>query len=218
MNRTRAIAIGAFTGVIFLLLIVIVWVEALNSSHTVSVWLMNQDVSAGQQFSSSMVSKAEIKAEPGDFSYTSYDPSSSQLFGHNMKKGDIVRDDDLVPSASVAQIPITPAENVDFSASGRIDVYMLVQNTGQPACVQLIGSQVPVVSNATGSLTIQVPRDQEAAWLTITNASDNRLLVATSGGIPAGGNKVCLPDAITQLVANASSGSTSSSSSPSATP
>ena len=124
MNRTRAIAIGAFTGVILLLLVVIVWVEALNSSHTVSVWLMKADVNAGQQYSLDTATKVDVKGEPGDFSYTTNAPSNAFVFSHAMKKSDIVRDDDLVSAASIAQIPITPAENVDFSSTGKVDVYM----------------------------------------------------------------------------------------------
>ena len=111
MNRTRAIAIGAFSGVIILLLVVIVWVEALNSSHTVNVWMVTQDVTAGQPFSRANVESVQVKGEPGDFSYTTDNPDASQVFSHRMNAKDIVRNDDIVPAANVAQIPISPAEN-----------------------------------------------------------------------------------------------------------
>src|SRR5580704_3358905 len=107
MNRSRAIAIGAFTGVIILLLVVIVWVESVNSSQTVTVWLVTKDVSAGQPFTTEVVEQVQVKGQAGDFAYTAKAASSAWVFRESMHKNDIVRDDDLVSSADVAQIPIT---------------------------------------------------------------------------------------------------------------
>jgi hypothetical protein len=197
MNRTRAIAIGAFTGVIILLLVVIVWVESVNSSQTVTVWLVTKDVSAGQSFTTDVVEQVQVKGQAGDFSYTTKGASTAWVFRQSLRKNDIVRDDDLVSSADVAQIPITAAESVDFSATGSVDVYIF--NT-QSACVQLIKGQVPVVSGIGTSLVIQVPRADEAYWLALTNGiGDDKLLIAPSGGAIPNGAKVCASDALPHL-------------------
>jgi hypothetical protein len=203
MNRTRAIAIGAFTGVIILLLVVIVWVESANSSQTVTVWLVTKDVSAGQSFTTDVVEQVQVKGQPGDFAYTTKGASTAWVFRQSMRKNDIVRDDDLVSSANVAQIPLTAAESVDFSATGQVDVYLFDTLSN---CVQLTKSQVPVVSGAgTTNLVIQVPRADEAYWLALTNGiGENKLLVAPSGGGAPSGAQVCAANALSHLIAGSS--------------
>ena len=200
MNRTRMVAIGTFTGVIVLLIVVIVWVESVNASHTVLVYRVKASVvSAGQAYSPDTVEQVSVKGETGEFSYTTKTPGSSWVFGQQLHAGDIVRDDDLVSSADVAQIPITPAESVDFSATGKIDIYLIDQNQ-TPQCVTLTATQVPVVANTAGTLTIQVPRSQEANWLAITVAGSGqyRILVAPSGGTAQQPSSSCLDNALTQ--------------------
>jgi hypothetical protein len=204
MNRSRAIAIGAFTGVIILLLVVIVWVESVNSTQTVTVWLVTKDVSAGQPFTTDVVEQVQIKGQTGDFAYTTRAASTSWVFREAMSKNDIVRDDDLVSSADVAQIPITAAESVDFSETGNIDIYLF--NTDS-ACVQLIKGQVPVVSGVGTSLVIQVPREDEAYWLALTNGiGDDKILIAPSGGAIPNGAQVCAADALPHLTGTSSPG------------
>jgi hypothetical protein len=204
MNRSRAIAIGAFTGVIILLLVVIVWVESVNSTQTVTVWLVTKDVSAGQPFTTDVVEQVQIKGQTGDFAYTTRPASTAWVFREALHKNDIVRDDDLVSSADVAQIPITAAESVDFSATGNIDVYLF--NT-ESACVQLIKGQVPVVSGVGTSLVIQVPREDEAYWLALTNGiGDDKILIAPSGGAIPNGAQVCAADALPHLTGTSAPG------------
>lgn len=197
MNRARAIAIGAFTGVIVLLLVIIVWVESVNSSQTVTVWLVTKDVSAGQTFTTDVVEQAQVKGQAGDFAYTTRGASTSWVFRQSLHKSDIVRDDDLVSAADVAQIPITASESVDFSATGSVDIYIF--NT-QSACVQLIKGQVPVVNGVGTSLVIQVPRADEAYWLALTNGlGDDKILIAPAGGAIPNGAQVCAADALPHL-------------------
>ena len=197
MNRTRAIAIGAFTGVIILLLVVIVWVESANSSQTVTVWLVTKDVSAGQTFTTDVVEQVQVKGQTGDFAYTTRAASTSWVFRQSLHKNDIVRDDDLVSAANVAQIPITASESVDFSSTGEIDIYLFSTTDN---CVQLIKGQVSVVTGVGTSLVIQVPRADEAYWLALTNGiGENKILIAPSGGGLPSGTQVCAADALPHL-------------------
>jgi len=197
MNRTRAIAIGAFTGVIILLLVVIVWVESVNSSQRVTVWLVTKDVSAGQTFTTDVVEQAQVNGQAGDFAYTTRAASTAWVFRQALHKNDIVRDDDLVSSADVAQIPITAAESVDFSATGTVDIYIFKTES---SCVELVKGQVPVVSGVGTSLVIQVPRDDEAYWLALTNGiGDDKILIAPAGSAIPNSAPACASDALTHL-------------------
>jgi hypothetical protein len=201
MNRTRATAIGAFSGAILLLLGVIAVLGLANSSHTVSVYKLNADVTAGQSYAAGIVDKVDVKGNAGEFNFTTTAPGNTLVFSQKMDKGDIVRDDDLVSSQDVAHITFTPETNVNFAGSDKLDIYVLKEEDGQTSsCIQLVGTKVPVVVNTGTSMTIQVQKADEAAWLAVTTVSGSRLIVASSGGSsPLSSQPVCVDDALRTL-------------------
>ena len=178
MNRLRLFAVVFFSVTIVIVLGLIVYVEQVNSSATIAVWIINKPtISAGTAFTDQTVATVQVKAPPGDFDYSQLPPDGSRIFAVNMKTGDIVRDGDLVSSSDKVQVALT-GSGTAAGPGDSVNIFALIGGTQT-----LIGQSLTVVTGTVGtgtggggSVTVLVPSTVGLQWAIISSSTDVKLL------------------------------------------
>ena len=187
MSTQRAIAAAFFSVVIVIVLGAIIYTDHISSSTTVSVYILNRDVPAGQIVAAGDFTQQLVHADEQEFT-TAESANLDQLVGHmryvlNMQAGDIVRNDDLTDALKLAEVPVV----LDAASSGlvvgnRIDIYAFFNG----AAVLVSGPGVTVISSGAGDVVIAVPSTQEAYWVTLAFSKPEMLATSTGDSAPTG--------------------------------
>ena len=143
MNRRRLIAAGFLSTVIAAVLAVIVYTEHINAAQTIAVWVLVHDVVGGAPYAVPDVQRVEIHAQGDDFNYETQGPTElASRFVRSLTSGDIVRQDDLAPMDSQAEVAITVQNPPPLAAGDHVDVFATFSGDAQA----LIGRGILVES------------------------------------------------------------------------
>jgi hypothetical protein len=168
MNRRRLAAAIFFSAVIVLVLGVMVYLQQAGGQQTVTVYILKHAVLAGSVYSADDVSAVTLHAAEGDFNYEHRSPTQyAARYTENLRGTDILRDDDLVDSASQVEIALTLQAPPPLSPGDRIDVFAALGGGRQAR----IGQAVIVLTASGGALTVLVPVEQEEAWISVAASS-----------------------------------------------
>lgn len=166
MNRRRLAAAILLSLSIVAVLGVIVYVERVSATQTVTVFMARADVPAGTGYDETTVQAASIRAEEGAFGYQRQGPNSFHArFGNSLHAGDIVRTDDLVPVEDQVEVALTLTASPVIASGDTIDVYGTVNGT-----TVLLGQHLRATSGG-ATLTVLVPARDEAAWAAVVSSS-----------------------------------------------
>lgn len=194
MNQRRMIAAGFFSAVIVVVLAIIVYIEALNSSRTVSVLILRHNVTAGTAYTDDTVSAVTIKAAEGDFSYETRTPEDVKArFKSSMQSGDILRPDDLVSDDTESEVALTVAKSPQLNSGDNIDIYAQTNGTD----LLLIGANMKVLSAT--PLTVLVPTADEARWAVISGSGTSLVAVRSPGGTTPPRRRITLDQVLGEL-------------------
>lgn len=186
MDRRRVIAISFFSIVIVAALIGLLLVASKNASQTLNVWRVKDNVNAGAAFDKPVVEETQLRGAQSDFTFTSKSPDGSLQFADSLKKGDIVRDDDLIPLNQNVPLTLTISGTPAVAPGDLIDVYLWMGcasgTTPDASCPALIPPQraahaIRVQSVAPGSLTVLVPVLLSSGWMHIPPNTTSKLQV-----------------------------------------
>src|ERR1700680_4804014 len=107
MNRRRLAAAVFFSAVIVLVLGVMVYLQQAGGQQTVTVYVLKHAVLAGGRYCPDDVSAVTMHAAEGDFNSERRSPAQcAARYTENLRGLDILRDDDLVDSASQVEIAL----------------------------------------------------------------------------------------------------------------
>jgi len=166
MNGRRRAAAVFLSVAMVAVLGVIVYVERLNATRTVSVFVVRGNVAAGSVYGDDTIQPLSIRAEEGDFTFERRPPAELRArFGASLHAGDIVRSDDLVPMDEQVEIALTVTGSPPIAAGDSIDVYATVNGNSV-----LLGQGLRATSAGT-PLTLLVPARDEAAWVSVTSSA-----------------------------------------------
>jgi hypothetical protein len=166
MNRRRVVAATLLSLSIVAVLGVIVYVERVNATQTVTVFMARTDTPAGSGYDETTVQPASIRADEGTFAYQRQGPNSIHArFGNTLHAGDIVRGDDLVPLEEQVEVALTLTASPAIASGDTIDVYGTVNGT-----TVLLGQHLTATSGG-ATLTVLVPARDEAAWAAVVSSS-----------------------------------------------
>ena len=203
MNRRRLAAAVFFSAVIVLVLGVMVYLQQAGGQQTVTVYVLKHAVLAGGTYSPDDVSAVTLRAAEGDFNYEHRSPTQfAARYTENLRGLDILRDDDLVDSASQVEIALTLQAPPPLSSGDRIDVFAALGGGRQAR----IGQAVTVLTASGGALTVLVPIEQEEAWISVA-ASSVALHAVRSGQLGASTLQPLSPgDAVNRLCGSSCAG------------
>lgn len=202
MNRSRLLAAASLSFVIAAVLGVIVYTEHLAATQTVSVWVLAHNVTGGALYAPSDVQRLEVHPQGTEFNYESQGPGAgSRRYARDLSAGDIVRQDDLMPVASQAEIAVAVQNPPPLSAGDHIDVFATYAGQQQA----LIGRGVLVETVAASSLTILVPAADEQAWVAVGSSNVALHVARTSPGAQLDGPPISAGEAIRLLCGSACS-------------
>ena len=211
MNRTRLVAAVLLSAVIVAVLGVIVYTEHLNATQTVSVWVLEHNVTGGARFAASDVQRMEVHPQGADFNYSSAAPDAQpSRYVRDLSTGDILRQDDLTPVASQAEVAVTVQNPPPLSAGDRVDVFATYAGQQQA----LIGRSILVETVAAGVLTVLVPVADEQAWVAVGSSNVALHVARTAPGANVDGPPISAGEAIRILCGNACSASAPGATSP----
>lgn len=167
-SQRRLGAVLALSAIIVVVLGLIVYTEQVNATATVSVYELTHDVTAGSPYAPGDVEQVQIRASGGTFNYETSGPQTlSARYAVNLAAHDILRDDDLIPTASRSEVAISVVNPPAVSPGDDVDVYATLAS-GQQA---LIGHDIVVVAQDGGLLTVLVPAADESSWIAVSSTS-----------------------------------------------
>ena len=204
MNSRRALAAAALTAVIAAVLAAIVYTEHANATQTVSVYVLTHDVTGGSLYSLADVQQVDLHASGSDFNYQARAPGGQpSRYARDLKAGDVLRQDDLVPASAQAEVAVTVQAPPPLNPGDLVDVYAAYGGQQQA----LIGRGVLVETVSAGQLTLLVPATDEQAWVAVGSSSVPLHVARSSPGALVDGPPVSAGDAIRLLCGSACAGS-----------
>lgn len=204
MNRRRVLAAAVLTAVIAAVLAVIVYTEHANATETISVYVLTHNVTGGALYAGSDVQRVDLHASSNDFNYQTSAPGGPpRRYARDLSTGDILRQDDLVPASSQAEIAVTVQAPPPLNAGDRVDVFAAYGGQQQA----LIGRAVLVETVSAGELTLLVPAADEQAWVAVGSSNVALHVARTTPGSQVDGPPVSAGEAIRLLCGSACAGS-----------
>lgn len=196
MNRRRAAAAALLSLVIAAVLGVIVYTEHVNATQTIGVFVLTHDVSGGAVYSAADVQQVEIHAGGGAFNYQTHAPGGgTSRYARDLSRGDILRQDDLAPATSEAEVAVTVQAPPPLNAGDRVDVFAAYSGQQQA----MIGRGIVVETVNAGALTLLVPANDEQEWVAVGSSSVPLHVARTMPGSQVDGPPVSASDAIRLL-------------------
>jgi hypothetical protein len=203
MNRRRVLAAAVLTAVIAAVLAVIVYTEHANATETISVYVLTHNVTGGAVYSASDVQRVDLHASSNDFNYQTNAPGGPPArYARDLSTGDILRQDDLVPASSQAEIAVTVQAPPPLNAGDRVDVFAAYGGQQQA----LIGRAVLVETVSAGELTLLVPAADEQAWVAVGSSNVALHVARTTSGSQANSPPVSAGEAIRLLCGSSCAG------------
>jgi len=205
VNRRRMLAAAVLTVVIAAVLAVIVYTEHANATDTISVYVLTHNVTGGAMYTASDVQRVDLHASSNDFNYQTNAPGGGQpsRFARDLTTGDILRQDDLVPASSQAEIAVKVQAPPPLNAGDRVDVFAAYGGQQQA----LIGRAMLVETVSAGELTLLVPAADEQAWVAVGSSTVALHVARTTPGSQVDGPPVSAGEAIRLLCGSACAGS-----------
>ena len=204
VNRRRVLAAALLTAVIAAVLAVIVYTEHANATETISVYVLTRNVTGGAVYSGSDVQRVDLHASGNDFNYQITPPGGQPTrYARDLSTGDVLRQDDLVPASSQAEVAVTVQAPPPLNAGDRVDVFAAYGGQQQA----LIGRAVLVETVSAGELTLLVPAADEQAWVAVGSSNVALHVARTTTGSQVDGPPVSAGEAIRLLCGSACAGS-----------
>ncbi|MFN2568007.1 MAG: hypothetical protein ABR564_00170 [Candidatus Dormibacteria bacterium] len=177
MNRRRQLAAVFLSAAMLGVLAVIVYVERVNATRTVTVYVVRGNVAGGALYGDDSVQPLAIRAEDNEFAHERRPPSELRArFATTLHAGDIVRTDDLVPLEEQVEIALTVTGSPPITAGDSIDLYATINGSSV-----LIGQRLRATSGGS-PLTLLVPARDEAAWVAVSGSATPFHAIRASGG------------------------------------
>jgi hypothetical protein len=176
-----------------------------QSRSTHSVWMVTQEVPAGNLLTGDNVRQVSVPDTGDRIAYFRGDPiKQHERVGHTLSAGHMVADDDLLGEQMVL-VPITFKAAPPLHNGDRIDVYTVLGTK----TIQ-VGKNLPVDTNT----TIWVPAVDEPSWITLQANAAPLFAVRSAGiGVPAGAG-LAIQDAVSALSGSVAGGQPSLSGPP----
>lgn len=189
------LAAAFFSAAIVAVLTTLVWVEKINATQTISVFIAKGNIGAGSPYSDDTVQPASIRAGDGDFAYQKEGPRNVRArYATSLHPGDIIRQDDLVPFDQRVEIALTITASPTVAVGDTIDVYATLDGNSV-----LVGRRLTVVSPGP-AVTVLVPAEQEAEWVAASASSAPFHAVrAVQAAAPPQGRAMSSDQALRQL-------------------
>ncbi|MFI5312814.1 MAG: hypothetical protein ACHQ06_01465 [Candidatus Dormibacteria bacterium] len=203
MDRRRLIAAAFFSTVILLVLGVMVYLQQAANQRAITVYVLKHAVLAGSPYAAEDISVVSMRAQEGDFQYEHRSPAQyAARYTQNLHPNDILRDDDLIDAGAQVEIALTLQAPPPLSAGDRIDVFASVGGGRQAR----IGQGVTVLTASGGALTVLVPIDLEAAWISVASSSIALHAVRSAQQDPSSLQPLAPGDAVSRLCGSACAG------------
>lgn len=203
MSHRRAAAAALLTLVIAAVLAVIVYTEHANATQTVGVLVLTHDVRAGSTYTTGDVQRLELHGGSDAFNYQTRGPGAqASRYARDLSAGDILREDDLVPAVSQAEVAVTVQAPPPLNAGDHVDVFAAYAGQQQA----LIGRGVLVETVNASSLTLLVPASDEQAWVAVGSSNVALHVARTAPGAQVDGPPVSAGDAIRLLCGSSCAG------------
>ncbi len=205
------VAAAFFSTVIVLVLGVMVYLQQASNQQAITVYVLKHAVLAGSPYAADDISIVSIRAPEGDFQYEHRSPAQyAARYTQNLHRNDILRDDDLIDAGAQVEIALSLQAPPPLSAGDRIDVFATVGGGRQAR----IGQAVTVLTASGGALTVLVPVDQEAAWISVASPSIALHAVRSGQQDPSSLQPLAPNDAVSRLCGSACAGGVSGSPTP----
>ena len=202
MINRRLLAAGFLSVVIAAVLAVIVYTEHVNATQTVSVWLLTHNVTGGAIYGAADVQRLEVHPQGAAFDYESRGPDGQpRRYAHDLSAGDILRQDDLIPASSQAEVAVTVQNPPPLNAGDRVDVFATYGGQQQA----LIGRGILIETVSAGALTVLVPVADEQAWVAVGSSNVALHVARAALGAQVDGPPLSPGEAIRILCGNACS-------------
>ena len=142
-------------------------------------YVLTHDVAAGAALARDDIAPFPLSYTPSDFNYLTAVPMN-EIVTRPLHAGTLLTADDVsAPNSTVAEVTIQATNPPPLTAGSLIDVYVA---TGSD--YRRVGAHVPVT--AANPLTIQVPAQQTASWLALSNSHLTMLVSRTSDTASSG--------------------------------